>query len=1002
MPIRKPLAVSADRWVEEAAGLDGLILASYLSDADVQGWWKFDEHVDGASFVDSSGNGFDLTNSTVGEAIDGVFGSCAYFDGGTDNAKCSIDSRLAITTNITVEGVAMRLDAGEGCIVGHWNNGGGPSGPGPWVGWTLSVTNTQVVCVMRTTDNATYYGILAGFDRDDMPIGDFCMLRMTYDGANIRLYLMNLALGETQYTLKVTQPCTGDIIYSLGDYDTLGFGALNFDANPSGQSHFRGITDQWAISSVVRESSSGFEDLYPEVTEVVNLGNKFRSFDNIYCKSLYASDRVVGDVLNNTPDNVCYVSSTFTEDEDRRRYTTIADALTYVATQSPSVASQWEIIVYPGVYAESVTMLSWVHLTMRTGQITGVVTLADNSRVRVDRVVSTTSAMVLPAGATETATVEANYLEVGSGTALSNLSSTTGVLMGWVKQIVITGGGLGVGDFTANGHIHAIVGDIYLEGNSATGVISAAGGKAITGRIDHILVSGAPTNPRGLVVLSGGQLDLVVSELLIPTGVAYIVYAGGELNLFVNEISGAETDSGGTIDVTKASHGTNVSNPHAVAFLQLGDSPASYAGQASKLPSVNAAEDALEFVEADAAVVELASRYIYVDADTGSDSNDGTSWAEAFLTLQYAIDSIKPIISNGVIIHVVCRGTFEDDGSDEQSMAQVQKTCQGAGRISIDADGYEYRRPITGAGVNYVEITASRGDDFYNDCWVWISPDNGSRLQLRKITDTIQTGGTLKLVVSPNWTTTPSVGHLAMVAGRANCKQRAASPPWRAFEVIGGDTYCIIYGFMFEDWNQGEAVPFYARQGCAGQVRACAWTDCDTANGMCAFWDKGSQGYALECIVDGSVANTGIAFSVQNQSYCFMNRVQAISKQYAIVCSESSRAVPLRFASSGGTRTGRAYDNSVIDLSTTYGADGSSDGFVADVFGVISETGSIAHTVRRELDLTSTTFKPLRTSASAEPTPEVGELRVWRDPDDNKTYLIYNDTDEGVRKVEMT
>ncbi len=31
-----------------------------------------------------------------------------------------------------------------------------------------------------------------------------------------------------------------------------------------------------------------------------------------------------------------------------------------------------------------------------------------------------------------------------------------------------------------------------------------------------------------------------------------------------------------------------------------------------------------------------------------------------------------------------------------------------------------------------------------------------------------------------------------------------------------------------------------------------------------------------------------------------------------------------------------------------------------------------------------------------------GELLVWRDPDDGKTYLIINDADEGARKVELT
>ena len=50
----------------------------------------------------------------------------------------------------------------------------------------------------------------------------------------------------------------------------------------------------------------------------------------------------------------------------------------------------------------------------------------------------------------------------------------------------------------------------------------------------------------------------------------------------------------------------------------------------------------------------------------------------------------------------------------------------------------------------------------------------------------------------------------------------------------------------------------------------------------------------------------------------------------------------------------------------------------------------------------SAEFHPPRVSQSAQPTPSVGELMVWRDTDDNKTYLVYNDTDEGVRKTEMT
>ncbi len=42
-----------------------------------------------------------------------------------------------------------------------------------------------------------------------------------------------------------------------------------------------------------------------------------------------------------------------------------------------------------------------------------------------------------------------------------------------------------------------------------------------------------------------------------------------------------------------------------------------------------------------------------------------------------------------------------------------------------------------------------------------------------------------------------------------------------------------------------------------------------------------------------------------------------------------------------------------------------------------------------------------RVSASAQPTASVNELLIWRDPDDNKTYLVINDADEGARKIEL-
>jgi hypothetical protein len=69
----------------------------------------------------------------------------------------------------------------------------------------------------------------------------------------------------------------------------------------------------------------------------------------------------------------------------------------------------------------------------------------------------------------------------------------------------------------------------------------------------------------------------------------------------------------------------------------------------------------------------------------------------------------------------------------------------------------------------------------------------------------------------------------------------------------------------------------------------------------------------------------------------------------------------------------------------------------------ITEWTSAGFIVRsgKKLDCSAAYFIPRRLSQSAEPTPETGELLVWRDTDDDKTYLIYEDTDVGTRKVEL-
>ena len=54
------------------------------------------------------------------------------------------------------------------------------------------------------------------------------------------------------------------------------------------------------------------------------------------------------------------------------------------------------------------------------------------------------------------------------------------------------------------------------------------------------------------------------------------------------------------------------------------------------------------------------------------------------------------------------------------------------------------------------------------------------------------------------------------------------------------------------------------------------------------------------------------------------------------------------------------------------------------------------------MNLETNAFKLTRVSQADEPTLESGQLMIWRDSDDGKIYLVFNDPDSGQKKVEMT
>ena len=50
----------------------------------------------------------------------------------------------------------------------------------------------------------------------------------------------------------------------------------------------------------------------------------------------------------------------------------------------------------------------------------------------------------------------------------------------------------------------------------------------------------------------------------------------------------------------------------------------------------------------------------------------------------------------------------------------------------------------------------------------------------------------------------------------------------------------------------------------------------------------------------------------------------------------------------------------------------------------------------------SLSLYPDRVSSTTQPTPNIGELMIWHDSGNGKVYLLYRDTDEGIKSVELT
>lgn len=231
---------------------------------------------------------------------------------------------------------------------------------------------------------------------------------------------------------------------------------------------------------------------------------------------------------------------------------TIASAVTAASAQTPSASNRFVIrVLDSGIYEEDVTLPDWVSLDGTDAKVLGdnaaapALSIGDNCEVKLREIEGLDSQTVILKGATTTGTskVDADRVVVGdSGLGAINLGTSSGVLFYLVRTTTVGASGVGIGDIsTGFGHMHVWCEDIYLAGAGATAV-ARLGGSSIVGRVSHILEIGSGVGAGIGINVAGGSIELVVTELVATT--AYTVAAGAVLRLWVNQISGTETENG--------------------------------------------------------------------------------------------------------------------------------------------------------------------------------------------------------------------------------------------------------------------------------------------------------------------------------------------------------------------------------------------------------------------------------------------------------------------------
>lgn len=233
-------------------------------------------------------------------------------------------------------------------------------------------------------------------------------------------------------------------------------------------------------------------------------------------------------------------------------------------------------ILDAGIYSEEIIIPSFVYVDGENATITtddGITLfLADNAIARFFKVENTNAAgdvlsatAIVKASGSTISKVYANEVYAGVG-GVGILNSGTGSqLFARVEKLVIGATSYGIySGGTGGGHIHAYIGDIYINGDNSIAVWATSDATfngTIVGHIEHILSIGGSSG-RTAIFVNGSDLvprvDLSIDEIGVNIDTAISVQYGVatlDIGRVVGDISVGD-DGEGYINITQHVSGT--------------------------------------------------------------------------------------------------------------------------------------------------------------------------------------------------------------------------------------------------------------------------------------------------------------------------------------------------------------------------------------------------------------------------------------------------------------